>query len=80
MILEFGKYARSAFYFDCFLSAYDMEKEYLFIGGFAALKIKNLLHFISDTEKVENYSEYLALVEVFLSIVTNKISPKFFES
>ena len=44
MILELVKYERNAFYFDCFLSGYDREREYLFIGGYAALKIRNILH------------------------------------
>ena len=29
MILELCKYQRNAFYFDCFLSGFDKEEEYL---------------------------------------------------
>ena len=71
MILEISKYQRSAFYFDCFLSGYDREREFLFIGGSAALKIKSMLHFISAEETIENYSDYLQLLEVFFQALQN---------
>ena len=72
MILELGKHERSAFYFDCFLSGYDREREYLFIGGYAALKIKNILHFISETETVEDYSTHLQSIEAFIGIMRQR--------
>ena len=72
MILELGKHEHSAFYFDCFLSGYDREREYLFVGGSAALKIKNILHFLDDGAELDNYSQYLQLIEAFLSLVSNK--------
>eukprot|EP01084_Bolivina_argentea_P159526 277819_1 len=71
MILEFGKYERNTFYFDCFMSGYDREEEFVFIGGFAAIKIKNILQFIDD--KIMNYAQHLALIQCFFYLVTNQI-------
>ena len=72
MILELGKYERNALYFDCFLSSHDIEKEYLFLGGYAALKITTILHFMNDIDKIKNYADYLAIIECFVSIFQNK--------
>ena len=71
MILKLNYYERNVFYFDCFLSAYDREMEYLFIGGFAALRIANILHFISDDRRIESYSKYLILLESFFNLLQN---------
>eukprot|EP01084_Bolivina_argentea_P137017 241313_1 len=70
MILSFTKYFRNAFYFDCMISGFDQEQECLYIGGYAALKISNIIHFIDETEKIENYSKYLILMEMFMNIIT----------
>eukprot|EP01084_Bolivina_argentea_P256127 431114_1 len=72
MILEFGKYERNAFYFDCFVSSYARESEYLFIGGYAAIKIKNILHFISKTNTIENYAQHLLFIQCFFSVISNQ--------
>ena len=72
MILEIGKYERNAFYFDCFLSGYDREREYLFIGGFAAIKIKNVLHFMNNDE-ISSYSEYLQTLQTFFAILQSEL-------
>eukprot|EP01084_Bolivina_argentea_P259594 438066_1 len=74
MVLSFTKYFRNAFYFDCILSGFDQEEECLFIGGYAALRISNIVHFINCREKVENYSKYLKLMEIFINLVTNNNS------
>ena len=70
MILEVGKYERNAFYFDCFLSGYDREREYLFVGGYAALKIKTILLFMSMEDIIENYAKYLQLLQKQLEVQT----------
>ena len=72
MILDFGKYKRNPFYFDCFMSTYDVEQEYLFLGGYAALEIRNILQFIPNTNKIENYSVHLASIECLLSVLQNE--------
>ena len=72
MILDVGKYRRNPFYFDCFLSDHDREREYLFIGGYAALEIRNILQFLPDTEDIKSYSHYLNSIECFLSLLQNK--------
>ena len=72
MILQIGKYERNAFYFDCWLSGYDLEREYLFIGGYAAIQIRNILQFSSDKDDIQNYSDHLKLMQCFLSLISNK--------
>eukprot|EP01084_Bolivina_argentea_P137015 241311_1 len=72
IILQIGNYIRNVFYFDCFLSGYDREREYLFIGGNAALKIKNILNVNSNTGEIENYSKYLRLIQIFLLLLSNQ--------
>lgn len=67
LILEFGKHERNGFYFDCFVSGYAREEEYLFIGGYAALKIKNVLHFGAE---IENYSSQLRAIQCFISALS----------
>ena len=43
MILQMGKDGGKCCYFDCFFSGFNMEKEYLFIGGSAKVKVLNIL-------------------------------------
>ena len=73
MILEVGKYLRHCFYFDCFISGYDIEQEYLFIGGHAALEIKNILQHIPNSQKIENYSHYLKSIQCLFALLKNGI-------
>eukprot|EP01084_Bolivina_argentea_P159530 277826_1 len=71
MILEFGIYERNSFYFDCFISAYDREEEYLFIGGFVALKIKNILHFDAQSGDIHNYHQHLVCIQCFFAALSS---------
>ena len=73
MILEVGKHERSPFYFDCFLSGYAREEEYLFMGGYAAMKITNIIHFLPSGFDIDSYDyrDYLQSMERFLSIFTD---------
>ena len=73
MILEVGKYERNAFYFDCFLSGYPREQEYLFIGGYAAIRIKNIFQFTSMDDEVQllNHHKHLQSIDCFFASLSD---------